>query len=170
MKILKTLLTSTLVAGSLLVSTAARADLIGDTVNAAGYDVAPPSAVVGAGIEFNGMFGYMNFDFGANTLTVTTTTEVSWTGFGIFTFSGFDELITNVSIGSNSGFTGGIVSNFSFTGSTISLDLNSGYSGQGIRTLVFDINSTSVPEQGSIMGMLGTALVGAAMLRRRFAR
>jgi hypothetical protein len=150
---------------------AARADLTGDTITASGLFVGPSSATVTPTADFSGIFGYVNFDFAANTLTVTPTTSVSWGGFGPYTF-GFNDTITGVSIASNTGFSGGIVDNFSFNSNSLTLDMSSGLAYAG-SALVFDITSTNgqaVPDSGSTVALLGAAMVGLVAFRRRFSR
>jgi hypothetical protein len=48
-------------------STSAQATLIGDTITAIGVGtLTPTTATIGAGIEFTGVTGFLNFDFGAS--------------------------------------------------------------------------------------------------------
>jgi hypothetical protein len=176
MKISSTSLTFAAIVGSLMLSTTpvrANPNLIGVTVTATGTDLSPPTATIGPGIEFTGISGDMNFDFDANSLTVTSQGNLTgWGGFGPYTFSGFTEPITSLSIGSNNGFAGKIVDNFSFTTDSITLDMSDGSVNSAGGTLVFNINSStnSVPDAGSSLAMLGGSLIGLAALRRRFGR
>ena len=154
--------------GNLLLATIpAQATLIGDTINGTGISLTPGSATIGAGVEFTGINGFINFDFGADTLTLTSNANVGWSGFGNYVFSGFDEVITNLSIGSNAGFSGDLISTFSFTSDSITLDMNLGSALVGA-ALVYNItnNAVDVPEP-STLALFGTALAGLAALRRR---
>jgi hypothetical protein len=149
----------------------AHANLTGDTITTSGLYVGPTSATVTPTADFTGIFGYVNFDFAATTLTVTPTTGVSWSGFGPYTFT-FNDTITGVSIASNTGFSGGIVNNFSFNSDSLTLDMSSGEANNG-SALVFDIASTNgqaVPDSGSTVALLGAAMVCLVAFRRRFAR
>src|SRR6266571_316262 len=90
------LVTAAFLGNLLLVTIPAQATLIGDTINGTGTFLAPGSATIGAGVEFTGIIGFINFDFGADTLTLTPTAGfIGWGGFGNYVFSGFDEVITN---------------------------------------------------------------------------
>jgi hypothetical protein len=64
-------------------------------------------------------------------------------GYGDFVFDGFDEVITSVSIASNTGFSGTVVDNFSFDAHSITLDMGSGQVGIN-SVLVFNIISPGV--------------------------
>lgn len=99
-----------LLAASAFVSPAS-ATLIGDTISATGHQLTPISATIGAGSEFTGINGLINFDFGASTLTLTPTIfspSIGWGGHGFYVFADFDDQITSLSISSNTGFTGGM--------------------------------------------------------------
>ena len=148
----------------------ANATLIGSTVTTNGYSLSPSSSTIGSGVEFIGVWGNINFDFGADTLTVTPNQGVSWWGFGNYVFSGFNDPITSFSIASNTGFTGSIVDNFSFTSNSITLDMSSASSGGSNTELVFDINGSGttapVPEPGTI-ALLGLGMAGLAIFGKR---
>jgi len=156
---------SIMLAGWSLTVLPARANLIGDTVTVDGIWISPGSATVGAGIEFSGVAGYINFDFDASSLTITNDVLHQWAGFGNYVFSGFDDIITGVSIAENTGFSGTIIDNYSFTSNTLTLDMQSGFTSPGA-VLVFDINTIEpVPEPSNYL-LLGTGLVGFAGLMR----
>ena len=150
----------------------ANATLIGNTITAEGITLTPNSATIGSGVEFTGFNDLMNFDFGANTLTITAVTDgpgviSAWSGFRNFVFSGFSEAITSFTLASNTGFAGSIVDHYSFTSTSITLDMSDGSKpGPPSSEIVFNINSagTPVPEPGTIMlfgfGMLGLAVYG----------
>jgi hypothetical protein len=144
-----------------------RAGLMGVTVSSAGYDPTPATAVVGAGAEFTGIVGYMNFDFADNSLTLTTSVPVSWSGFGTFTFTFDDVLISSFALQANSNTGGNHLTFYGFTANTVWLDLNSGSMNDGIA--VYSINSTSVPDSGATMALFGLGLAALGLARRRFA-
>jgi hypothetical protein len=147
-----------------LFSASAQASLVGDTINASGNFLAPASATIGVGAEFNFANGYVLFDFGASTLTIKNTIgNLSWGDFGYYTFSGFDDTITGLSIASNNGFAGDPLSSFSFNAHSITLHWGNGSATPNAQ-LVFNINA--VPEPESLL-LVGTALLAALGLRRR---
>ena len=163
--------------GLAAVARAQSGDLTGDTitVTGAGY-ISPSSAVVGPGVEFTGIFGYMDVDFGADTLTLTTMGGLEgWSGFGDETFTFADNTIDGIQLASNSGFLNDGDNTLlevppSFTPDSITLDFGDGAVVGDGSNLVFNIESSSVPDTASTLTLLGGALAGLAALRRRFAR
>lgn len=143
----------------------AHAGLTGETINASGTFLGPSSATVGSGIEFIGIHNYLNFDFADDTLTITDTNLVGWSGFGNYVFSGFLSNITGFSIASNTGFTGRIIDNYSFDAHSITLDMSTGGRSVG-SVLVFNIRSTPVPEP-STLALLGLGLVALGFVARK---
>ena len=153
----------------------ARADLIGDSITATGVPMSTTSAVIGPGVEFtqlyeNGTSKDFTWDFGADTLTVRNVHfGINIMGSDNLTFGGFDSVITNVSVSSNDYFFASILSP-SFTANSITMDLSNTVA-YGGATLVFKIEtqSSSVPDGGLTGVMLGAALAGFGIVRRRFA-
>lgn len=163
---------SLLVGASAFVAPAHAFSLLGDTISSSGFLVSPNNAVVGAGVEFTGINGYMKFDFDANTLTVSSQNGLSgWSGWSSYVFGNFDQTITSFALVSNSGFNADFISNYSFTANTITLDMNSGsvndYQVGG--TAVFAINGVApIPEPETYAMMLaGLGLLGIAARRRK---
>lgn len=152
-------------AACLFAAPAAQASLIGQTVSAKGYLLSPESAVVGDGAEFIGVLGNISFDFGADTLTVrSTSTNVSWANWGDFVFSGFGPPLTSVRLRSNHGFGGTIIDHLRFSADSITLDMRSAWALDHPNTLVFGIND--VPEPATL-ALVALALGGAAAARGR---
>lgn len=167
---IKSIATSLLFVGAAAVSTFANATLVGDTISANGNSLGPASATIGSGVEFKGISSFLDFDFGANTLTVSSTRGLlGWSGFGTYTFSGFDDVITSLSLASNSGFTASgstalFTSNFGFTDHAMTFNFNSGGVSNGA-VAVFNINRSAVPEPETL-GLFGVALLALAVSRR----
>ncbi|MBE9560743.1 MAG: PEP-CTERM sorting domain-containing protein [Proteobacteria bacterium] len=155
-----------------VVSFNANATLIGDTINSSGSGLNPASATIDNTIEFAGIIGWLNFDFGANTLTVTNTdtntAPISWGGWGDYIFSDFDSSITGLSILSNVGFTGSIINNFSFTDSSITLDMLSGGADVGGQLVYLIETGPSLPvPEPSIVWLLFSGLAIMGFARRK---
>lgn len=143
-----------------------QASLIGNTIDSNGFLLGPASSTIGAGTEF--IFQrIISFDFDANTLTLFATEEVEWAGFGAYTFSGFDTVLTGFELTANDGFSGDVLSGYSFTASSISLNWGMG-SAVTSAELVFAI-STIDDIDGTIPEPSGLALllIGALGLSRK---
>lgn len=150
-------------------SSTARATLIGDNISASGFLLGPSSATIGAGTEFTGILGLMNFNFGASTLTVTTNVpfDVPVIFAGSYVFSGFDDTITGFNVAWAGGWAGTIVNNPAFSAHTLTLDLN-GLWAKADSKLVFNIETASaIPDNGATVAMVGLGLLGLASLRRK---
>jgi hypothetical protein len=166
-----------LLLAALYVCTTSRADLIGDTIMATGPGGLLPSstATIGTGIEFTGVgasLASVSFDFGASTLTLLPVPGLgAISGNNIFfTFSDFDDSIIGITVGANAGWTGSILTP-TFGPHSIALNFSSiqiSTAAPEPRALVFNIQSlSSVPDQGVTVAMLGLALTGLAVGRRK---
>lgn len=154
-------------------SGSAHASLIGDSINASGISLGPASATIGAGNEFTGISGYISFDFGADTLTVTSHNSLSgWSGFGNYVFTGFDDIINSFTLLSNNGFNASFISDFSFSANSLTLNMNTGSvaNWQTGATAVFGINAAQVPEPQALLLMLSALGLMGAISRRRTSR
>jgi hypothetical protein len=166
-----------LLIAALSVCPTSRATLIGDTITATGPGGLLPSstAIIGAGIEFTGVgvsLTSVSFDFGANTLTLLPAPGLgAITGNNIFfTFSDFADTITGITVEANAGWSGSILTP-TFGAHNISLNFSSiqiNTVAPAPRALVFNIQSLpSVPDRGVTVAMLGLALTGLALGRRK---
>jgi hypothetical protein len=177
-------------------STSAHASLIGDTITGTGTNLTPEHATIhssapefaiqfigtnnkGASYTYDGIV----FDFEGSTLIISTpvNTGFTWGNLGTYTFSDFDNNITNVvysaSASHNFGSGAGDFTNdFSFGDHSITFNLTGGESQNSQSTLVFNIttkpsggDSTSVPEPTTV-ALLGLGLLGLAALRGKLAK
>lgn len=170
MKKFRSVLSALSLIGVTLFSSVANASLMGDTINASGASLSPGSATIGSGVEFTGIHGFVSFDFGDDTLVITSHNQLSgWSSFGDYVFSGFDEIINSFSLISNDGFNADFISNFGFNANSITLRMDSGSVSdwQTGATAVFSINANTVPEPESLTLMLSAFTILGAVSRRR---
>jgi hypothetical protein len=162
--------------GATVVSNPASASLIGETISGSGLTLSPTVATIGAGVEFSGVNNgpgsddTIDFDFGANTLTISSKNFLTaWFGMGTFTFGGFDEIIKSFSLTSNTGFSANFITDYSFTSDSITLNMDFGLvtnSQQG-DVAVFNINSNAEVPEPTSLALIGLALAGVSCVRRR---
>jgi hypothetical protein len=155
---------------SIFAANLTRASLIGESISASGNGISPTTAVIGAGIEFPKSGVLVSFDFGADTLTVTPTISGSsnFGGWGAYTFSGFNSTISGLTLLSNNGFTGSVITNDTFTDHSLTLDFGSGSFANNSK-LVFGIETpkNSVPDNAGTFALLSATLTGLVAMRRR---
>ena len=148
---------------------------IGDTIyvtNGEGSetgDLLPHSAVIGDGPEFCGFWTCTKtFDFDEDTLSIYTggVGTGSWSTYpqpDYRVFTGFNTVITGLSIQSNDGFSGSLLSDFSFTSNSITLNKSYG-SYEASSLLVFNIETVPIP---STVWLFTSGLIGLIGFARR---
>jgi PEP-CTERM motif len=150
----------------------AQAGFSGQTVTATGTFLGPSSAVVGDGVEFRN--GMVLFDFSDDKLTLSLdlppgTVGGGWGALGTYLFSGFADTSLSMAIDSNVGFSGSLLTNYSFATGSVSLSFFSGNAccGSDAR-LVYSFQPTAVPEPSTTALLLfGVCSLGLAR-RLRF--
>ena len=165
------------VASALLLATGAQAGLLGETVSATGFNLSPSTATIGAEPEFRGIgYGdtYLAFDFADTTLTLTIVAApgvlgMTWSAFDPYVFSGFTSPIVDMSIESNNGFAGTLLTGFYFADDRISIDFSEGSACCAPNArLVYQIVTAPVPEPA--IGLLLLAGFVSLAARSRKAR
>ena len=159
---------------TLATGTRARVDLTGQTLTATDPGAQPPSTrTVDPVAYFDGDGGTLGFALGADTLTITNLYNLNngWEDFGAYTLSGFTVDLTSITVASNVGFSGSVLDP-TIVDNTIQFNFNPfSDADNGSATLVFAINSTpavssSVPDGGSTLALLGLALRGGVAVRK----
>jgi len=159
-----------LVSAALFVCSTCRAALIGDTLTATGGFLFPATATIGDGVEFT-FHDDVRFDFAESTLTLTTRIGPgSGGGQGFLVFSDFEDTITGISLASNDGWSGSVLTP-QFTAHSVTFDFQSfSWAAQGSE-IVFNIETAAAaPDQGTTVTLLGFAFMGLAAARRRMLR
>ncbi len=137
--------------------------MIGDTITGAGLALSPSTPVIiDNSVEFGGILGELTFDFSEGELTISKPTGLgtSWSDFGDYVFSGFDDEITGFALDSNSGFNpSSFITDNSFTSSSLTLVMSPGSAG-GHAQATFTITQNSAVPEPSIGSLLGISLIG----------
>ena len=159
---------------SLLISPqVSQASFIGDEISlsssvSTGFGSSPKYAVIGDDVEFIGVNNHIAFDFGSDTLNVFSLWNalIGFSGYGTYTFTGFDTEITSFEIISNSGFTGSLVDNYYFDSGGISLIMSTSFRPGSVLTFGINQAPAPVPEPSTFL-LLGSGLAGLVFVARR---
>ncbi len=156
----------------------ANAGLIGDTVGCeqigagSSFSCNTPSAVVGAGNEFNLGEGFIEVDISDSIVDLLFPSSGSL-GATVFVLSDLDWslpgfALSGVSIIEQSGITGFDLSDLSFTADSLTVDLiDTDYTGQAFAQIGLQFTNPAAVPAPATLALFGLGLAGFALVRRK---